>query len=407
MRVIVGITGGIAAYKATGIIRLLTEAGHTVKVIPTQNALRFIGSATLEALSHNTVDPDLYTDVESVKHVQLGQEADLVIVAPASASFLARYAAGIADDLLGNTLLVTKAPVVVAPAMHTEMWNHEATQANLRILETRGVKVLQPDSGRLTGNDSGTGRLPEADAIVNFALSELLDPTTSDGTVQDLVGKRFLVTAGGTREAIDPVRFIGNRSSGKQGIAIALEAQRRGAHVTLIAANIENVTAEIRNVQHVVSAKELSDCVYSQITSSDCLVMVAAVADYSIEAPAASKLKKSETGSLLTLNLVETEDVLKRAVQKTLEQNLELLTVGFAAETASSVNDLAELALKKLAQKGCDVIVANDISNGKTFDSETNDVLILSSSGRQVSASGTKTLVASEILDVVSDLLQK
>jgi phosphopantothenoylcysteine decarboxylase/phosphopantothenate--cysteine ligase len=337
----------------------------------------------------------------------LGQEADLVIVAPASASFLARYAAGIADDLLGNTLLVTKAPVVVAPAMHTEMWNHEATQANLRILETRGVKVLQPDSGRLTGNDSGTGRLPEADAIVNFALSELLDPTTSDGTVQDLVGKRFLVTAGGTREAIDPVRFIGNRSSGKQGIAIALEAQRRGAHVTLIAANIENVTAEIRNVQHVVSAKELSDCVYSQITSSDCLVMVAAVADYSIEAPAVSKLKKSETGSLLTLNLVETEDVLKRAVQKTLEQNLELLTVGFAAETASSVNDLAELALKKLAQKGCDVIVANDISNGKTFDSETNDVLILSSSGRQVSASGTKTLVASEILDVVSDLLQK
>jgi phosphopantothenoylcysteine decarboxylase/phosphopantothenate--cysteine ligase len=238
MHVIVGITGGIAAYKATSIIRLLTEAGHTVKVIPTQNALRFIGATTLEALSHNTVDPDLYTDVESVKHVALGQEADLVIVAPASASFLARYAAGIADDLLGNTLLVTKAPVVVAPAMHTEMWLHAATQQNVKTLSARGVHVLEPAVGRLTGEDSGIGRLPEPEEVVEYSLAK--------AGRQDLAGQRFLISAGGTREEIDPVRFIGNKSSGKQGIAIALEALQRGASVTLIAANISSIPSEIQ-----------------------------------------------------------------------------------------------------------------------------------------------------------------
>ena len=252
MHVIVGITGGIAAYKATSIIRLLTEAGHTVKVIPTQNALRFIGATTLEALSHNTVDPDLYTDVDSVKHVALGQEADLVIVAPASASFLARYAAGIADDLLGNTLLVTKAPVVLAPAMHTEMWLHSATQQNIQTLADRGVQILEPGIGRLTGDDSGIGRLPEPKEIVEFALSKI--------SRQDLAGKRFLITAGGTREEIDPVRFIGNKSSGKQGIAIAIEAARRGANVKLIAANISDVPAEIQNVVHVQNAKQFLYC---------------------------------------------------------------------------------------------------------------------------------------------------
>jgi phosphopantothenoylcysteine decarboxylase/phosphopantothenate--cysteine ligase len=299
MHVIVGITGGIAAYKATGIIRLFTEAGHTVKVIPTQNALRFIGAATLEALSHNSVDPDLYTDVESVKHVQLGQEADLVVVAPASASFLARYAAGIADDLLGNTLLVTKAPVVVAPAMHTEMWNHEATQNNVKTLESRGVRILTPESGRLTGSDSGTGRLPEADTIVDFALGQL--------ATQDLKGRKFLVTAGGTREPIDPVRYLGNRSSGKQGIAIALEAQRRGAQVTFVAANIASIPSELTNVHFVQTASELSLMVDSNLADTDCLVMAAAVADYSIQTPAETKLKKFSTGTTLTLNLVQND----------------------------------------------------------------------------------------------------
>ena len=399
MHVIVGITGGIAAYKATGIIRLFTEAGHTVKVIPTQNALRFIGAATLEALSHNAVDPDLYTDVESVKHVQLGQEADLVVVAPASASFLARYAAGIADDLLGNTLLVTKAPVVVAPAMHTEMWNHEATQNNVKILESRGVRVLPPESGRLTGSDSGTGRLPEPDTIVNFSLGQL--------ATQDLAGRKFLVTAGGTREPIDPVRYLGNRSSGKQGIAIALEAQRRGAQVTFVAANIASIPSELTNVHRVQTASELSLIVDSNLTVTDCLVMAAAVADYSIQIPAETKLKKSSTGSSLNLNLVENEDILRNAVSRAKQNGFSILTVGFAAETSSSMSELGALAVKKLADKGCDLIVANDVSNGKTFDSDSNDVLVVSKTGGQIAASGSKAVVAAEILDVISGLLNK
>ncbi len=399
MHVIVGITGGIAAYKATGIIRLFTEAGHTVKVIPTQNALRFIGAATLEALSHNAVDPDLYTDVESVKHVQLGQEADLVVVAPASASFLARYAAGIADDLLGNTLLVTKAPVVVAPAMHTEMWNHEATQNNVKILESRGVRVLPPESGRLTGSDSGTGRLPEPDTIVNFSLGQL--------ATQDLEGRKFLVTAGGTREPIDPVRYLGNRSSGKQGIAIALEAQRRGAQVTFVAANIASIPSELTNVHRVQTASELSLIVDSNLTVTDCLVMAAAVADYSIQIPAETKLKKSSTGSSLNLNLVENEDILRNAVSRAKQNGFSILTVGFAAETSSSMSELGALAVKKLADKGCDLIVANDVSNGKTFDSDSNDVLVVSKTGGQIAASGSKAVVAAEILDVISGLLNK
>lgn len=399
MHVIVGITGGIAAYKATGIIRLFTEAGHTVKVVPTQNALRFIGAATLEALSHNSVDADLYTDIESVKHVQLGQEADLVVVAPASAAFLARYAAGIADDLLGNTLLVTKAPVVVAPAMHTEMWNHEATQENVKILASRGVRILQPESGRLTGSDSGTGRLPEPETIVNFALSQLLS--------QDLAGKKFLVTAGGTQEPIDPVRYLGNRSSGKQGIAIALEAQRRGALVTLVAANITSITGELKDVHQVQTARELAVYIDENLASADCLIMTAAVADYSVHSPADNKLKKSSTGALLTLNLIENEDILRNAVTQVKHKDLRILTVGFAAETAESSRELEALAKKKLSDKGCDIIVANDVSNGKIFDSDNTDVLIVSKTGNQVAATGSKSNVASEIIDIISGLLNK
>ena len=399
MHVIVGITGGIAAYKATGIIRLFTEAGHTVKVIPTQNALRFIGAPTLEALSHNSVDPDLYTDVESVKHVQLGQEADLVVVAPASASFLARYAAGIAEDLLGNTLLVTKAPVVVAPAMHTEMWIHEATQNNVQILESRGVRVLPPESGRLTGSDSGTGRLPEPETIVGFALGQLAS--------QDFAGRKFLVTAGGTREPIDPVRYLGNRSSGKQGIAIAIEAQRRGAQVTFVAANIPSIPSELITVHRVQTASELSLIIDLKLAENDCLVMAAAVADYSVQSPAETKLKKSSTGSSVTLNLVENEDILRKAAMRVERDGLNIVTVGFAAETSSSMGELGALAVKKLADKGCDLVVANDVSNGKTFDSDSNDVLIVTKTGRQVGAAGSKAVVASEILDVISGLLNK
>lgn len=399
MHVIVGITGGIAAYKATNIIRLLTEAGHTVKVIPTQNALRFIGATTLEALSHNTVDADLYTDVESVKHVSLGQEADLVIVAPASAAFLGRFAAGIADDLLGNTLLVTKAPIVLAPAMHSEMWQNLATSENVSTLAKRGVHILEPAVGRLTGEDSGIGRLPEPEQIVEFALSKIAR--------QDLAGKRFLITAGGTREEIDPVRFIGNKSSGKQGISIALEAVARGASVTLIAANIDAIPAELKNIEIVQNAKQLNEKLNGHLANHDVLVMAAAIADFRVLNPATSKLKRSELGDHLQLELVANEDILANAVQRIQSENLSVLSVGFAAETASGSQQLEDLAKHKLENKGCDMIVANNVSNGAVFDSETNDVLILTKSGRSLAAHGSKRLVAAELLDVIADLQSK
>lgn len=396
MHVIVGITGGIAAYKATSIIRLLTEAGHTVKVIPTQNALRFIGATTLEALSHNTVDADLYTDVESVKHVSLGQEADLIIVAPASAAFLGRFASGIADDLLGNTLLVTKAPVVVAPAMHSEMWLNAATVQNVKTLIERGVRVIEPTVGRLTGDDSGIGRLPEPEQIVEFALSQM--------SKQDLSGKKFLITAGGTREEIDPVRFVGNKSSGKQGIAIALEAARRGASVTLIAANIDRIPAEIKNVFQVENAHQMNEILNDQLANHDALVMAAAIADFKVLNPSSNKLKRSEIGDRFQLELVANEDILKNAVDRIHSEKLGVLSVGFAAETAADSKHLEELAKQKLANKGCDLIVANNVANGAVFDADANDVLILTQSGRSVAAKGSKRLVAAELLDVIVDL---
>ena len=395
MHVIVGITGGIAAYKATGIIRLLTEAGHSVKVIPTQNALRFIGATTLEALSHNTVDPDLYTDVAEVKHISLAQEADLVIVAPATAAFLARYASGQADDLLGNTLLATKAPVVVAPAMHTEMWQHPATVANIETLKNRNVWILEPGVGRLTGQDSGPGRLPEPNEIVDFALSAISE--------QDLAGKKFLITAGGTQEPIDPVRFIGNHSSGKQGLAIAAAASKRGAQVTLIAANINEIPTGFSQVIRVQSAAELQHSVLEHLPACDVLVMAAAVSDFRLAEPFDSKIKKSLVGERLNLELVQNPDVLKLAV----ESANSALIVGFAAETADSETALTELASRKLSEKGCDFIVANDVSKNKVFGSDQNSAIILSKTGGATKAAGAKSLVANELLDLLSSALSK
>ena len=397
MRVIVGVTGGIAAYKATSIIRLLTEAGHTVKVIPTENALRFIGATTLEALSHNSVDPDLYTDVASVKHVQLGKEADLIIVAPATASFLARFAAGIADDLLGNTLLVSTAPILLAPAMHTEMWNNAATIANVAQLRARGVAVLEPDTGRLTGEDTGPGRLPEAEDIVAAAL-ELVAP-------QVLAGVKILISAGGTQEPIDPVRFIGNRSSGKQGLALASEAVKRGALVTLIAANLPETPIAVHKLIRVGTTAELEQAVNSELASSDVLVMAAAVSDYRVEKVSATKIKKDETGSVLDLKLVQNPDVLASAVQQVALQGLNCLTVGFAAETAMSVENLTRLAQQKLISKGCDVIVANNVTDGAVFGSDENDILILTKSGTATGRSGSKQATANQILDVIENQL--
>lgn len=396
MRVILGITGGIAAYKATNIIRLLTEAGHDVRVVPTQNALRFIGATTLEALSKNSVDPDLYTDVESVKHVELGQTADLVIVAPASASFLARYAAGIADDLLGNLLLATKAPVVLAPAMHTEMWQHQATQSNVQTLISRGVKVLEPASGRLTGPDSGVGRLPEAEEIVDFAITALHG--------KDLLAKKVLVTAGGTREPIDAVRFIGNSSSGKQGIAFANAAAARGAEVTLIAANIEiTLPANVKTLR-VSTAAELSAAVLQNLPGMDLLVMAAAVADYAPVESAEHKMKKSSIGQSLDIHLQQTQDILKAAVAANAKANSRAVICGFAAETVASKHELEQLAIEKLKAKGADILVANDVSSGRTFGADDNQVLIVAN-GQSKQAQGSKLVVANEVLDVCSDIM--
>jgi phosphopantothenoylcysteine decarboxylase/phosphopantothenate--cysteine ligase len=393
MHVIVGITGGIAAYKAVGIIRLLTEAGHTVKVIPTQNALRFVGATTLEALSHNVVDADLYTDVESVKHVKLGQEADLVIVAPASAAFLARFSAGIADDLLGNTLLVTKAPILVAPAMHTEMWQNPATTANVANLKSRGVSVLEPASGRLTGSDAGVGRMPEPDEIVTAALS-LISP-------HDLAGKKIVITAGGTHEPIDPVRFIGNRSSGAQGLALAKAAKARGAQVTLIAANVSLPMPDVAEYIAVETSEELETAVMRNLNYCDVLIMAAAVADYRVEEVSNQKIKRSQAGTEISLKLVANNDILAGACNKRDADSLNTLIIGFAAETAGSHHQLEQLAVQKLNSKGCDLLVANDVSDGAIFGSNETSVLILEKTGGATAHSGSKLAVADRILDVI------
>jgi len=395
MLVVLGVTGGIAAYKATGIIRLLTGAGHEVKVVPTQNALRFIGATTLEALSHHSVDPDLYTDVESVKHVELGQSADLVIVAPATASFLARMASGVADDLLGNTILATKAPILVAPAMHTEMWLNPATQANVATLRERGVLVLDPAVGRLTGDDSGPGRLPEPEDIVSAALA-LAGPG-------DLRGKNFLVTLGGTQEPIDPVRFIGNRSSGKQGLAIAREARQRGANVHVIAANVE-FTDSFAKVTRVTSAAELQAAVLGSIADADALVMCAAVADYRVDSVSDVKLKRGHLGERLQLNLVANPDILALANATIRRDSLRCISVGFAAETSSG-DQLVSYAKSKLDAKGCDLIVANDVSGGSVFGSESNAITIVAKDGSLRAASGGKAAVAKAVVDATAALI--
>ena len=397
MRIVLGVTGGIAAYKATAIIRKLTGAGHSVKVIPTENALRFIGAATLEALSHNSVDPNLYTDIADVKHVELGQNADLVIVAPATASFLARFAAGIADDLLGNTLLATNAPVLVAPAMHSEMWRNASTIANVATLRSRGIAVLEPASGRLTGDDIGPGRLPEADEIIDAAF-ELVRP-------QDLAGRKFLITAGGTQEPIDPVRFIGNRSSGKQGLAIARAAKARGANVTLIAANLGEIVDDFDEVLQVSTASEMQSALDGRLVGADVLVMAAAVSDFRLTEISPSKIKRSEMGDDITLRLIANPDILKNTVSRVLTEKLGVVTVGFAAETAGNRDELMRLAELKLDAKNCDFLVANDVSDSEVFGKDTNSVILLSKNGASDYVDGAKDRVAERLIDFIAPSL--
>lgn len=397
MHILVGVTGGIAAYKAAGVIRGFTELGHTVKVLPTQNALRFIGATTLEALSHNVVDSDLYTDVDTVKHIALAQEADLVVVAPATAAFIARYASGIADDLLLNVLLATKAKVVIAPAMHTEMWQHPATTQNVQTLRDRGVVVIDPAVGRLTGEDSGPGRLPEPEEIVALALASQSN--------QDLKGMQVTIAAGGTREPIDTVRFIGNRSSGKQGLALADAALSRGAEVHLISINLEQDLTRFKNVTAVSTTSELGIALDNSLANTDLLLMPAAVSDFRVEEVSTGKLSRSETEEF-DLRLVANPDLIANLAKKVQAAGKNCIVVGFAAEVLETAGDIAELesrAKAKLSRKAIDLVIANDVTNGAVFEADSNEVLIVGKDSICKTA-GSKLSVAHAILDEVLNL---
>ena len=392
MRVVVGITGGIAAYKAVSVVRAFVLAGHSVQVVATDAALRFVGKPTLEAISRNPVYTELYEGVAEVRHVAIGQSADLIVVAPATANFIAQLAGGFAVDLLGNTILASRAPLVIAPAMHTEMWRNAATRANVETLAARGVTIVGPGIGQLTGDDAGPGRMSEPDEIVTAALAV----AAASG---DLSGRRIVVTAGGTREPLDPVRFIGNRSSGKQGVAIALAAAARGATVTLIGANLEVEVPATITVTDVGTTAELADTVTDAAANADVVIMAAAVADYRPQEVAASKIKKELQGDTLNLTLVKNPDILH---DLSATKPAGRIVIGFAAETETDPEALLALGRAKIARKGCDFLVVNSVGWTTGFATDGNEVRILNAAGDIVGeASGSKRAVANRILDVL------
>jgi len=402
-RIIVGVAGGIAAYKAATVVRQLTEAGHSVRVVPTESALKFVGAATFEALSGNPVHTGVFDDVHEVPHVRIGQAADLVVVAPATADLLARAAVGRADDLLTATLLTARCPVLFAPAMHTEMWLHPATVDNVATLRRRGVVVMEPASGRLTGADTGPGRLPEAEEISTLSQLLLARP---DGLPFDLSGVKVLVTAGGTREPIDPVRFIGNRSSGKQGYAMARVMAQRGAEVTLVAGNTAGLIDPAGvHVVHVGSAAQLRDAVSKYAPDSHVLVMAAAVADFRPANQATSKIKKGPAGEgEPTVELVRNDDVLAGAVRARSDGQLPNMKaiVGFAAETGDANGDVLFHARAKLQRKGCDLLVVNAVGENRAFEVDHNDGWLLAADGAESALEhGSKTVIASRIVDAI------
>ncbi len=404
-RIVVGVSGGIAAYKACTVVRQLAEAGHQVRVIPTESALRFVGAATFEALSGESVHTGVFNDVPEVPHVRLGQQADLVVVAPATADLLARAVSGRADDLLTATLLTVRCPVLFAPAMHTEMWLHPATVDNVATLRRRGAVVLEPAFGRLTGADSGPGRLPEAEEITTLAHLLL---ERHDALPYDLAGRKLLVTAGGTREPIDPVRFIGNRSSGKQGYAVARVAAQRGADVTLIAGHTVGLIDPAGvDVVHVSSAEQLGNAVSKHAPDADVLVMAAAVADFRPAQVSAAKIKKGDEGAP-AIELLRNDDVLAGAVRARAHGELPNMRaiVGFAAETGDANGDVLFHARAKLQRKGCDLLVVNAVGDGRAFEVDSNDGWLLASDGTESALQhGSKTLMASRIVDAIVTFL--
>lgn len=436
MRVVLGVAGGIAAYKACSLLRLLSEAGHDVTVVPTAAALKFVGAPTWAALSGKPVSAEVWTDVHEVPHVRLGQEADLVVVAPATADLLAKAATGQADDLLTNVLLTARCPVVLAPAMHTEMWDHPATQANVATLTERGVHIVPPASGRLTGTDTGPGRLPEPEELYAVCERELArsasasrpSPTVASADVVargatsadvakggfrgDLSGRRVVVSAGGTREPLDPVRYLGNRSSGKQGNALAAAAAARGAEVTLVTSSPRELAGV--DVVSIETALQLRDAILAATADADVVVMAAAVADFRPATYVASKIKKThdngsdgtEDDSAPTITLVRNPDILAELVTNRGVSTSPVI-VGFAAETGDENGSVLEHGRAKLERKGCDVLVVNEVGEDKTFGADDNTVTILRRGSDEAVEVGpaTKAAVSDAVWDVVAPLL--
>ena len=393
-RIILGVGAGIAAYKACELLRQLTETGYQVRVVPTSGALRFVGEATWAALSGQPVTSSVWDDVAGVPHVRLGQQADLVFVAPATADLLARAATGRADDLLTSVLLTARCPVVFAPAMHTEMWQHPATEANVATLRARGAVVLDPAAGRLTGADTGPGRLPEPAELYQVAVRVLARGQA--GLRPDLAGRRVVVSAGGTREELDPVRFLGNWSSGRQGYALAAVAAARGAKVTLVAANVDRPDPAGTEVIRVVSARDLQAAVASAAAAADAVVMAAAVADFRPTARSGSKIKKSGAGPE-PIRLAENPDVLRELATHRARPGQ--VIVGFAAET----DDILRNGRAKLAAKGCDLLVVNQVGGGLAFGTSDNEAVVLAADGTQTPVPrGPKEALADVVWDLVA-----
>ncbi|STC70523.1 bifunctional phosphopantothenoylcysteine decarboxylase/phosphopantothenate--cysteine ligase CoaBC [Corynebacterium pilosum] len=400
-KIVVGVSGGIAAYKACMLVRAFKEHGDDVRVVPTPNALNFVGAATFEALSGNPVSTEVFDAVDEVQHVRVGQEADAIVIAPATADLMARLVAGRADDLLTATVLVATCPVIVAPAMHTEMWNNPATQANVATLRERGVIVLEPAHGRLTGKDTGAGRMLEPAQIAELSRAVL------DGAdfTHDWEGRKVVVSAGGTQENIDPVRFIGNRSSGKQGFALADVAAHRGADVTIVAGDTDELdTPAGATIIRVRSTREMEQAMNDAVKDADVVIMAAAVSDFRPAAEADSKLKKGseeDEDALSTVHLVENPDILAGLVDKRKRGELKdgVRIVGFAAETGDDSSSGLDYGRAKLGRKGCDYLMVNEVTGGKVFGESTNRGWLLGADGSEVTIpDGSKHLVAAAIL---------
>ncbi|MBY4572386.1 phosphopantothenoylcysteine decarboxylase [Gordonia paraffinivorans] len=404
-RILVGVGGGIAAYKVCSVIRHFTEAGHEVRVVPTPAALEFVGKATFEALSGHPVTTSVFDDVDEVAHVRLGQGADLVVIAPATADLMARAAQGRADDLLTASLLTVRCPVLFVPAMHTEMWEHPATQANVATLRSHGATVMTPASGRLTGTDSGRGRLPDPQEIA--LIGELL-LDRPDSLPYDLAGVRVLISAGGTREPLDPVRYLGNHSSGKQGFALARAAAQRGASVTVVAGSTADPgdPAGVEIVR-IATARELAEEMTTRAAHADVVIMAAAVADFRPVSVADAKIKKGEAGPA-PIELTTNPDILRGLVEARDEGRIpgETVIVGFAAETGDETGGVLDHGRAKLKRKGCDLLVVNAVGEGKAFGTEDNTGWLLSAEGAETALPyGSKTLMSSRILDEVRRLV--